>query len=162
MFCVLFTDSLDAIYLFTRPAEPSLGSVAHDHRRGLPTSLLDESSNKFYIQVLQSILIFYFSSVLIHINYVLLLLLLLLKPAAQAQVGKNKLYINGFRNPASTCATENRKNTTQRSNQQLTARLSLANVMVPNTLYGMSFHIGTWAGFTNWDVLHLDTSNSNG
>ena len=35
------------------------------------------------------------------------LLFLLLKQAAQAQVGKNKLFINCFRNPASTCAMEN-------------------------------------------------------
>ena len=47
----------------------------------------------------------------------LLLLLLLLKPAAQAQVGKENSFINCFHEPTSTCATENRKNTTQRSNQ---------------------------------------------
>ena len=35
-------------------------------------------------------------------NVLLLLLLLLLKPAAQAQVGKTKLFINWFRNPTST------------------------------------------------------------
>ena len=34
-------------------------------------------------------------------------LLLILKPAAQAQVGKIELFINFFRNPTSTCATEN-------------------------------------------------------
>ena len=33
--------------------------------------------------------------------------LLLLKPAAQAQVGKIKLFINCFRNPTSTCETKN-------------------------------------------------------
>ena len=33
-------------------------------------------------------------------------LLLLLKPAAEAQVGKTKLFINCLRNPTSTCATE--------------------------------------------------------
>ena len=36
-----------------------------------------------------------------------LLLLLLLKPAAHAQVGKTKLFVNCFRNPTSTCATKN-------------------------------------------------------
>ena len=35
---------------------------------------------------------------------------LLLKPAAQAQVEKTKLFINCFRNPTSTCAAENWKN----------------------------------------------------
>ena len=34
------------------------------------------------------------------------ILLLLLSPAAQAQVGKTKLFINCLRNPTSTCATE--------------------------------------------------------
>ena len=33
--------------------------------------------------------------------------LLLLKPAAQAQVGNTKLFINCFRNPTRTCAAEN-------------------------------------------------------
>ena len=37
--------------------------------------------------------------------------LLLLKPAAQAQAGKTKLFINCFRNPTSTCATENKTKT---------------------------------------------------
>ena len=37
----------------------------------------------------------------------LLLLLLLLKPAAQAQVGKTKLFIIFFHNPTITCETEN-------------------------------------------------------
>ena len=35
------------------------------------------------------------------------MLLLLLKPAAQAKVGKTKLIINFFRNPTCICATEN-------------------------------------------------------
>ena len=43
--------------------------------------------------------------------FLLLLLLLLLKPAAQAQVGKTKLFINCFRNRTSTCATENWRET---------------------------------------------------
>ena len=38
-----------------------------------------------------------------------LILLLLLKPAAQAQVGITKSFVNCFRNPASTCATGNWK-----------------------------------------------------
>ena len=37
----------------------------------------------------------------------IMLLLLLLKPAAQAQVGKTKLFINCLRNHTGTCITEN-------------------------------------------------------
>ena len=36
------------------------------------------------------------------VKFTNVLLLLLLKPAAQAQVGKTKLFINWFRNPTST------------------------------------------------------------
>ena len=57
---------------------------------------------------------------------VILLLLLLLKPAAQAQVGKTKLFINCFRNPTSTCTTENWKKTIQGRNQWSAAPLNLS------------------------------------
>ena len=63
----------------------------------------------------------------------LLLLLLLLKPPAQAQVGKTKLFINCFRNPTSTGATE-KENTTQGSNQRLTALLNPSSVPVSNSV----------------------------
>ena len=66
-------------------------------------------------------------------HILLLLLLLLLKPAAQAQVGKPKLFINCFRNPTSTRATE-KENTTQRSNQRLAAPLNPSSVPVLNTV----------------------------
>ena len=57
----------------------------------------------------------------------LLLLLLLLKPAAHAQVGKTQLFINCFRNLQKT-----EENTTQRSNQRLTAPWNLSSVPVSN------------------------------
>ena len=58
-----------------------------------------------------------------------------------------------------------KKSTAQRSNQQFTASLNPSSVPVPKTVYEKSFHVRTWAGMrylANWDVLHLDTSNSNG
>ena len=42
------------------------------------------------------------------IKYSFRLLLLLLKPAAQAQVLKTKLFIHCLQNPTSNCATEKR------------------------------------------------------
>ena len=45
-------------------------------------------------------------------------LLLILKPAAQAQVGKTKLFINCFRNPTSTCVTKKRRKDNSGSNQR--------------------------------------------
>ena len=44
---------------------------------------------------------------LVFMTYIFLLLLLLWKPAAQAPGAKRKLFINFFRNPIITCATEN-------------------------------------------------------
>ena len=54
---------------------------------------------------------------------------------------------------------------TQGGNQRLTAPLNPSNVPVPNTAQGRSSHTRVWAGkkhLANWDVLHLDTTNSNG
>ena len=50
-------------------------------------------------------------------------------------------------------------------NKRLTAPLNTSKVPVSNTVLGRSFHTRVWAGRkhrANWDVLHLDTSNSNG
>ena len=51
----------------------------------------------------------------------LLLLLLLLKPAAQAQVGKTKLFINLFLNPTIPPVPRKIEKNTQGRNQRLTA-----------------------------------------
>ena len=66
---------------------------------------------------------------------VLLLLLLLLKPAALAEDRKIKLFINCFRNTASTKERKTEK-TTLRINQQLTAELNTSNVLVSYTVQG--------------------------
>ena len=50
--------------------------------------------------------------------------ILLLKPVAQAQVGKTKLFINCFRNPQAPATQKAGKSTTQGSNQRLTAPLN--------------------------------------
>ena len=75
-------------------------------------------------------------------------LLLLFKPAAQAQVGKTKLFINCLRNPTNTCATEKLKKQTHGSNQRLTALLTPYNVPVSNTVPGRSTHESGLAGNT--------------
>ena len=88
-------------------------------------------------------------------------LLLLLKPAIHAKVGKNKVVYKLLPQPASPKTEEN---TTQGKNQRLPAPLNPFSVTVSNTVNGRSFHIRTWGGIkhvANWDVLHLDTSNSN-
>ena len=93
-------------------------------------------------------------------------LLLLLKPTALALEGKTKLFMNNYclRNPQAP-ATQKPEKQTQGSNQLLTAPLNLSSVSVSNTVSGRSFHKRFRAGrkhLTNLDVLHLDTSNSNG
>ena len=60
----------------------------------------------------------------------LLLLLSLLKPAAQAQEGKIKLFINCFRNPTTPAPRKTDENITQGSNQRLTAPLNPSSVPV--------------------------------
>ena len=49
----------------------------------------------------------------------IIIIIIILKAASQAQVGHVKLFINSFRNPTSTSATENWKNTTHGSNTRL-------------------------------------------
>ena len=91
-------------------------------------------------------------------------LLLLLNPAALALEGKTKLFMNFLRNPTST-ATQKPEKQTQGRNQLLTASLNPSSVSVSNTVSGRSFHKRFRAGkkhLANLDVLHLDTSNSNG
>ena len=89
------------------------------------------------------------------------LLSLLLKTAAQVQVGKTKLFINCFRNPTSTCATENwRKNY---SWKQPTVDCMLEHIQRSGIKQCREGHNRTWTGMndlTKFDVLHLDTSNS--
>ena len=89
-------------------------------------------------------------------------LLLLLKPAAQAQVGR--IVYKLLSHPTSTNAKENCK-TAQGNNQRLTAPLNPSNDPVSSTMYGRFFSTRVWAGskhLSNSDVLHLDTSNFNG
>ena len=71
------------------------------------------------------------------------ILVLLLKPVVGAKVGKTKLFINCFRNPTSTCATENCKK--HNSGNQPTVEYSLTpcNVPVSNTLQGRLFILHT-------------------
>ena len=50
-------------------------------------------------------------------------------------------------------------------NQRLIGPLNPSSVLVSHTVYVRSCHIRTWAGrkdLANWEVIHLDTSNSNG
>ena len=57
------------------------------------------------------------------------------------------------------------KKQTEWSNQRLTASLNPSNFPVSNTVQGRSFHTRVSADkkhLANWDVLHLDTWNSNG
>ena len=82
----------------------------------------------------------------------------------QAQEGKTKLFINCFRNPTSTCATEIWRK--HNSGKQPTVDCTLEPIHRAGVKHsvGRSFHIRTWAGRkgpANLDVLHLDTSNSN-
>ena len=88
------------------------------------------------------------------------LLLLLLKLAAQAWVGKTRLFINCFHNPTSNCETKTEKQT-QGSNQRLT-HLTLKSQK--QCMEGHSTHESGPAVniCANWGVLHLDISNSNG
>ena len=53
-----------------------------------------------------------------------LLLVSLLKSAAQAKVGKTKLFISSFATPEAPVARKIEENTTQESNQRLTAPLN--------------------------------------
>ena len=91
--------------------------------------------------------------------------LLLLKLAAQAQVEKTKLFINYFRNPTSTCATNNSRK--HNSGKQPTVDCTL----IPIQRSGVKHSVGKvipqsnqsrQERLANWDVLHLDTLNSNG
>ena len=85
------------------------------------------------------------------IQILLLLLFNFLKPVAQAQEGKTKLFTN--------CKRKNNKHLRhgkQGSNQWLTAPLNPFNVPVSNTVQGKPFRIQTWAGrkrFSSWGVL---------
>ena len=63
-------------------------------------------------------------------------LLLLLKPTPQAHEGKTKLFINCFRNPTITCATENWRN--HNSGKQPTVDCTLE----PIKRSGIKHHVG--------------------
>ena len=93
-----------------------------------------------------------------------LLLLLLVKPAAQAKVGKTKLFINCFRNPTSTCATENW--TKHHSGKHRTVDCTLESIQRSSVKHSVGkvitqSNLSRRKDLANLDVLHLDTSNSN-
>ena len=84
---------------------PTTHTVAY--RKGLGTC----DGILYMSDALQSALEIGQEAVIVQIDFsaafIMIIILLLLKPAAQAQVGKTKLILNCFRNPTSTCATEN-------------------------------------------------------
>ena len=80
-----------------------------------------------------------------------------------AQVGETMLFINSFRNPTSTCATENERK--HNSGKQPTVDFTLEPIQHSGVKHSVGNIIKHWAGskdLANFDVLHLDTSNSNG
>ena len=85
-------------------------------------------------------------------------IIIIIKPEAQAQVGKIKNVSKLLSKPHKHLRPGNQKNTTHGSNRRLTAPLNPSNVQVSNTVYGRSFHMKY---FADLDVQHVDTSNSN-
>ena len=97
------------------------------------------------------------------VDIIFIILIIFIKPAAHAQVGNTKLLISYFCKLTSILRHGNERK--YNSGKRLTAPLNPSCVPVSNIVKGRAFHIRTWAGrkhFANWDVLHLDPSNSNG
>ena len=90
--------------------------------------------------------------------------LLLLKPEAQAQVGKPKLFINCFRNPTSTCDTESwRKHNSGAPNGWLYPSIHPAFRCQTQCAGKVLPHSNLGRQETPWKyVHHIDTSNFNG
>ena len=100
-----------------------------------------------------------------HSMVTFLKLILLSKPAAQAQVWKTMLFISAFATSQAHAPRKIEENTIHGRNQRLTAPLNPSSFLVSNKVSGRSFTGRAWADrkhLANWDVLHLDTPNSNG
>ena len=86
--------------------------------------------------------------------------------------GKSKLFMSRFHNPISTCATENRRKYDRRKQPTVDCTLEPIQLsIIKNIVWKAIPHStrpSTYEGHSgrkhlaNWDVLHLDTSNSNG
>ena len=70
----------------------------------------------------------------IHNHFIIIFFLLLLKPTAQTQVGKTKLFTSCFHNPTSTCAKENWRKHISVKHQRFTAPLNSSSVPVSNAV----------------------------